>query len=294
MDSNPASATAGTPESLFSTAASRDPMAGSVVKLVLDFGPSERAVASGFLVKGRHGRFLATAFHNVSGGISPYGRFFQGLPPRLLQIEVWWDDALVGHFPTYAGGRSLFRVHHDPELRRQCDVAVVDYALLEANADVLLPPSFLEAAGVNEHPVGPVHGRVDDMFLPSGRDALVFGFPGGRDFAGGPIAVCCKIAAVPDARMPYVLLSGPTCTGCSGAVVVARDFGGYFAMGPQGPRRVLRELPVVDQWLGLYSGRLTRLFRNEQPGPRTIQVGVVWTAASILEIGENGTPDFLA
>ncbi|MHC1711390.1 MAG: hypothetical protein AB9872_04480 [Solidesulfovibrio sp.] len=293
MDTNPVSATAGTPEPLFNAAASRDPMAGSVVKLVLDFGPSERAVATAFLVKGRYGRFLATAFHNVSGGISPYGRFYHGLPPRLPRIEVWCGDVLVGHFPAYAGGRSLFRVHPDPEVRRQCDVAVVDYALLEANADAPLVASFLEAAGVNEHPVGSVHGRVDDMFLPAGRDALVLGFPGGRDFAGGPIAVCCKIAAAPDVRMPYVLLSGPTCTGCSGAPALARDFGGYFSLGPQGPRRVLRAVPVVDQWLGLYSGRLTRLLQNNQPGPHTIQIGVVWTAASILEIGENGTPDFL-
>jgi hypothetical protein len=268
-------------------------MTGSVARLVLDFGPSGRAVASACLVRGRRGRFLATAFHNVSGGVSPEDRFVLGLPPRPLRIEVWLGDLPVGQFVTYAGGQSLFRVHPDPEKRRQCDVAVVDYALLEANAEAPLPRPFLEAVGVNEPLPGPVYGRVEDMFLPSGRDALVLGYPGGRDFAGRPIAACCKIAAIPDAGMPYILVSGPTSSGCSGAPVVARDFGGYFALGPSGPRRIRRELAVADQWLGLYSGRLQRLFSTGQPGPRTTQIGVIWTAAMVLAIGDAGIPDFL-
>lgn len=269
----------------------REPMTGSVARLALDFGQSGRAVASAFLVKGRRGRFLATAFHNVSGGVSPGERFARNLRSRPLVLEIWLGDVWVGRFPTSVGGRSLFRVHPDPEVRRRCDVAVLDYPALAACAEVPLPQAFLDAPGINEHPCGPVHGRVEDMFLPAGRDALVLGFPGGRDFAGGPIAVCCQIAAAPDARMPYVLVSGPTSTGCSGAPAVARDFGGYLSLGPGGPRRSHGELAVVDQWLGLYSGRLTRL-QDDGARPGTTQIGVVWTAGLVLEIGDAGVPVF--
>jgi hypothetical protein len=266
-------------------------MATSVVRLVLDFGPAGRAVASGFLVMGRRGRFLATAFHNCSGGISPESRFGRERQPRPLSIEFWHDETQVGRFPTYVGGRSLFRVHPDPEVRRGCDVAVFDCDLLASLADPPLPPEFLDLPGINEHPPGSVHGRVEDMFLPSGRDALVLGFPGGRDFAGGPIAAGCKIAAAPKARMPYLLVSGPTSSGCSGAPVLARDFGGYLALGPSGPRPARPDLAVVDQWLGLYSGRLRRLHDDGTRAALT-QIGVVWTCGLVLDVGNEGVPDF--
>jgi hypothetical protein len=269
-----------------------DPLAGSVARLVLDRGPTARAVATAFLAKGRRGRFLATAFHNLSGGLAPGDRFAQGLPPRALDLEIHLGSLRVGRFASYVGGRSLFRVHPDPEIRRACDVAVLDFTALEACADAPLPGAFLDALGINEQPDGPGYGRVTDMFLPAGRDALVLGFPGGRDFAGTPLAVGCKIAAAPDPTMPYLPISGPTAQGCSGAPAVARDFGGYLALGPGGPQPAGGDLAVVDQWLGLYSGRLTRL-RNDGPGPGTIQIGVVWTAGLVLDIGDAGVPDFL-
>jgi len=276
------------------TSAHPDPLFDSVVRLFLDFGDAGQAVGSAFLVNGRHGRFIATAFHNLSGGISPFDRFHLDFPPRPLSIDVWYGGVRLGRFPTYAGGRSLFSVHPDREMRKQCDVAIIDYALLEANADAGLPRRFLEAKGVNEQSSDATHGYVQDMFLPAGRDALILGFPGGRDFAGRPIAVCCKLAAPPEAEMPYLLVSGPTYSGCSGAVAFARDYGGYFAETRSGLARAMRDHPVVDQWLGLYSGRLTSLRREEAEAPRTTQIGVVWTAGIIQEIGDHGVPDVLS
>ncbi len=269
-----------------------DPACAGVVRLTLDRAGEGRAVATAFLVRGARGRYLATAFHNLSGGLAPWARFGRGLVPGPVSFEAHLGELRIGRFAAYVGGRSLFRVHGDEEVRRGCDVAVLDVAVLEACADGPLPRAFFEAAAINEATGDPAHGRVEDMFLPAGRDALVLGFPGGRDFAGGPLAVGCKIAAVPDPAMPYVPVSGPTSRGCSGAPVVAREFGGYLALGANGPRRARTDLAVVDQWLGLYSGRLTRL-RDDGAGPATIQVGVVWTAGLVLEIGADGVPDFL-
>ncbi len=282
---------AGPPAALFA-GPGPDPAAAGVVRLVLDRGAAGKAVATAFLAWGGRGRFLATAFHNLSGGLTPQERFLGGQPPRPLSFEILLGGASVGRFPAYVGGRSLFRVHPDPEVRRSCDVAVLDFGALEALADAALPGSFLEAAGVNEPCPRPGHCRVADMFLPAGRGVLVLGFPGGRDYAGGPLAVACALAAAPDPAMPFLPVSGPTDRGCSGAPAVARDFGGYFALDRDGPRRDLAGLAVVDQWLGLYSGRLTRL-RFGGEGPATVQVGAVWTAGLVLEIGEAGVPDFL-
>ncbi|MTJ80193.1 MAG: hypothetical protein F8N37_04100 [Telmatospirillum sp.] len=274
-----------------------DPLTASVVRLVLHFGPDDRAVATGFLVAGRTGRFVATAFHNLSGGVSPYRRFALLEPPRPLEVEVWQGGDLIARFPTYAGGRSLFRVHRDPVMRAQCDIAAIDYGLLEANrAGGRLPDAFLATPGVNEPRTGPVYGRVRDMFLPAGRDVLVPGYPGGRDYAGRPIAVCCKIAAEPDDAMPFMLLSGPTSSGCSGAPVVARqcllpEGGGYFPAGAAAPARLPGDIRVIDQWLGLYSGRLTSVGHDGDRLPAVTQIGVAWTITLVRATGDDGVPD---
>ncbi|WP_428565194.1 MAG: hypothetical protein ACP59X_03730 [Solidesulfovibrio sp. DCME] len=280
------------PRPAFPAAPGADPATAGVVRLVLDRGAAGAAVATAFLVAGRRGRFLATAFHNLSGGLTPGERFLRGLPPNPLSFEVHLGAVRVGRFSAYVGGRSLFRVHPDPGLRGGCDVAALDFGVLEAVAGGPLPRAFLEAPAVNEAPAVPGHGQVTDMYLPAGRGVLVLGYPGGRDYAGRPLAVGCALAAAPDPAMPYLAVSGPTSRGCSGAPAVARDFGGYLALGPTGLGRARPGLAVADQWLGLYSGRLTRLGTGG-PGPATIQVGVVWTAGVVLETGEDGVPDFL-
>ncbi len=264
-----------------------------VVKLALDFGFKGWAVGTGFLLAGVNGPCVATAFHNCSGGISPMARFKGEARPNPLHIEMFFEGQRVARFAPYGKGCSLFRVHPDMERAGWCDVAVLDLDSLRhvqdengASSPFWTNPgiytTFAKCGGGD-------YALVTDMFLAAGHDALVFGYPGGRDFHESPIGVSCKIAALTEIKEPRLLLSGHTSAGCSGAPVVAREFGGYFSIGSSGLVRRCPDVPLVDQWLGLYSGRLENI--GAGPSARNTQIGVVWSARIVREVADMGVHD---
>jgi len=272
-----------------------DPVSSQVVKLVLDFGGGKYwAVGAGFMLSGPSGPFMATAFHNFSGGLSPAARFQGRQPPRPLQVELVFEGRTVARFAPYEKGRSLFRVHPHAQICGNCDVAVVDYDDLRAHAaEDGADSRFWELPGINAYGNGNCRGyrQVSDMYLSAGHDVIVFGYPGGRDFREGPIGVGCKIAAQAGQAEPCLLLSGHTSTGCSGAPAVARGFGGYIAMDEGGLVRKERDAPITDQWLGLYSGRLESV--GSGLGAKKTQIGVVWSSHTVMEVAEHGMRDNL-
>lgn len=271
-----------------------DPVSSQVVKLVLDFGGKFWAVGAGFIISCPKGRCVATAFHNFSGGLSPMARFQGGEPPRPLTVEAVFEGETVARFRPYSKGRSLFRVHPDALECGNCDVAVVDFDVLAAHAlEGCENSEFWSLPGINVCGNGRRRGyvQVSDMYLSAGHDVLVFGYPGGRDFREGPIGVGCKIAAQAGDDEPCILLSGHTSTGCSGAPAVARGFGGYISLDEEGLVRKQREVPIIDQWLGLYSGRLESV--GSGLGAKKTQIGVVWSSRTVLEVSCDGIHDTL-
>lgn len=264
--------------------------ASCVVKLILDFGHNSWAVGSGFLLPGMNGTCMATTFHNFSGGISPMARFKDGAMPNPLRIDLFYEGQRMAGFTPYGKDRSLFRVHPDMQASGWCDVAVLDLAELKTEQDEEEKNSnFWTHPGIDVSSApryNADYALVTDMFLAAGHDALVFGYPGGRDFHEMPIGVSCKIAALTEEKEPGLLLSGHTSAGCSGAPVVAREFGGYNSLGPSGLVRKNNSIPLVDQWVGLYSGRLENIGEGQLAG--NTQIGVVWSARTINEVATKG------
>jgi len=279
----------------------KDPVSACIVKLILTLEPNLWAVGTGFVLSGPEGPCLATAFHNLSGGISAQARFGAHIPPRPVLVDVVYAGESVAHFMPYADGKSLFRVHKNLMTRSgdyQCDVAVMDMALLRSHiTDKADDNPLWEQKGIcaMHADCADAYVQGEDMFLPAGRSVLVFGFPGGRDFNGQPIAVSGSIAAHDGDTAPYLLLSGHTSAGCSGGPVVAREFGGYFRHEKECLIRHTPSAPLVDQWIGLYSGRLEPAANaTANKGPQEItQVGVVWSAQTVRSVVQFGVCDRL-
>lgn len=276
----------------------KDPVSACIVKLILTLEPNLWAVGTGFVLSDPDGPCLATAFHNLSGGISSRTRFGAQIPPRPVLVEVMYAGETVARFMPYADGRSLFRVHKNLLTRSvddQWDVAIMDMDRLRGYmTDRADTNPLWEQRGINEMHADceDAYVQVEDMFLPAGRSALVFGFPGGRDFSGQPIAVSGSIAAHGGDTAPYLLLSGHTSAGCSGGPVVAREFGGYFRHEKECLIRHTPSAPLVDQWIGLYSGRLEPAATDNGPQEIT-QVGVVWSAQTVRSVVQYGVYDRL-
>ncbi|MCJ2163436.1 MULTISPECIES: hypothetical protein [unclassified Pseudodesulfovibrio] len=222
-------------------------------------------------------------------------RFKDREAPNPLRIELFYDGHHVASFSPYEKDRSLFRVHPDMEGAGWCDVAVLDLAdLRDKKKEEGENSPFWTHPGIDTSAAPPhsaAYALVTDMFLAAGRDALVFGYPGGRDFHEMPIGVGCKIAALTGAKEPGLLLSGHTSAGCSGAPVIARDFGGYHTLESAGLVRKHCEIPLVDQWLGLYSGRLENVGAGYHDG--NTQIGVVWSARIVNEVATTGIYEVL-
>ncbi|WP_147820147.1 hypothetical protein [Salidesulfovibrio onnuriiensis] len=269
-----------------------DPAAANVVRLVLTFGDSSQAIGTAFLVSGPDCPHLVTALHNFTGGVSAMARKRGDRAPRKVLVTMYHGPDKVAAFSPYQGTQGIFRMHPRPEENDWCDIASVSCdALREWAAPEALDHPFWELAGIDMPHTEKGYAQVEDMYLPTGKGALLFGFPGGRDYREHPIGVSCALAAgLP--RESYILLSGHMHAGCSGAPVVAREFGGYFALREDGPVRTLRDTPVVDQWLGLYSGRLLDMGAPGLASAET-QVGVVWTPELVREVVDRGVPDSL-
>ncbi len=280
--------------SLPATVPQADPALSQVVKLILHFGQHKKAVGAGFIFSCGAKTWLATTFHNLSGGISPMARFRDRAQPRPVMVDIVHQGKSVARFSPYAKGKSLFQVHPDPCGIGGCDVATLELeTLAEHKTDGAHNTLFWTLPGLDTTTCGAPdcdgYALVSDMFLPTGHDALVFGYPGGYDYRDHPIGVSCKIAAQAGDVEPCLLLSGHTTSGCSGAPVIAREFGGYFSLSSDGLKKRRPDTALVDQWLGLYSGRL----ENTGPGqqPHNTQIGVVWSALTAQEVARDGVRD---
>lgn len=263
---------------------------GCVVQLALNFGQSRWGVGAGFVVAGRNGPFVATAFHNLSGGVSVEERK-AGAYPNPVQVELYYEGREVAKFMPYVRQRSLFRMQDHPEKEKAgwCDVATLSLSTLaewKTKGDEDEP--FWSCPGIGADLESRDYALRDDMFLAAGRDTLVFGYPGGREYFGDPIGVGCKIASC-GGQEPQFLLCGPSSAGCSGAPVVARDFGGYWHKREGILERKSPHVPIVDQWLGLYSGRLESVGSSAERD--STQIGVVWSAQSVQMVAFAGTRD---
>lgn len=261
-----------------------DPMQHYLIKIIIDLGDDSWAVGSGFILYYKKTQYLVTAFHNVSGGISAEAHFKQKFPPRPSRIELYYADTLLLSFVPYVHNKSLFTVHPSATHLRGCDVATLNlHTIIPENT---ITPHWDNTLGFpldfcQNTPASP-HRIVTDMFLPAGSNALVYGYPGGRDYNGHPIAVGSKIAAH-DPNEPTILLSGYTSSGCSGGMVIARDTNGYLRITDNNQvTRALQSYPLVDQLLGVYAGRLEGLTTGSSSFIRT-HIGVVWTTQVILE-----------
>lgn len=261
-----------------------DPIQNYLIKIIIDLGDESWAVGSGFILYYKKTQYLVTAFHNLSGGISAEAHFKQKFPPRPSRIELYYADQLLLSFVPYVHNKSLFTVHPAATHLRGCDVATINLHTIIPEGITI--PNWNNTLGF---PIGstqetpePPHHIVTDMFLPAGSNALVYGYPGGRDYNGRPIAVGSKIAAY-DPNEPTILLSGYTSSGCSGGMVIARDTNGYLKTDSNNHlTRALNSYPLVDQLLGVYAGRLEGLTTGSSSFIRT-HIGVVWTTQVILE-----------
>lgn len=300
-----------------------DPIADATVKLVAydSGGAANGKVASGFIVEGNKGRFLITNYH-VLLGISPKARFENANPKFESEIEVWHGGVPIGRLRP--GVCQEYLVH--PNFRQiLCDIAAVPIDLFYPSplAKKGLGPNFLfegRADGFHlvdslngihkrEINIGVFHHQcVEDMFLPIGRDATVFGYPGAYEFNFSPIGVNTKIASDAYGDEPSLLLSGPVYKGCSGAPVSARSIGGYQAfrernqLGLGGSESLVYAIEIeygavalADQILGIYSGRLSA--KDDEPNVAIdggLGIGQVWKWRLVLEVMEEGIVDRLA
>lgn len=270
-----------------------DPMQQHLVKIVISLAEDQWGVGSGFIVRLKNRQYLVTAFHNLSGGISCEARFKHNIPPRSSNIELYYYDKFIFSFSPYKAGKSLFTVHPSPVACDFCDIAILDICTMLgtkstsplSNNVIGLP---IESVSL-PHPFSPHHHLVDNMFLTTGSNVLIYGFPGGRDYYGAPIGVGSKIAAYsPTARQ--ILLSGYTTTGCSGGMVIARKTNDTSQLestlkdGTQSPPLIL------DQLLGIYAGRLEGLEAESSQIART-HIGIIWNVQTILESITAGRSD---
>ena len=295
-----------------------DPVMQRIVRLVAYMTPdrSDRpSVATGFIMERDGERFLISNYH-VFTGLSPERRFLGHHPKVPAVIEIWNFGVPVAD--VYVGTDYL--VH--PDLRNSlCDIAAYNLSKAKdpekgephqnfgrifnrrVNALKLIAP--LDAPYCAEDGVE-MHRFVGDAFVPISRDATVFGYPGGIDFDSYAVGVNTKIASSFYSPLPYFLVSGTTYKGCSGGPVVARSIGGYLALklarqeefrrGWASSYRVCHEeatVPIVDQLIGIYSGRLLNLAEMNETGNEEGAgfIGKVWHWRLVKELLEMGIPD---
>lgn len=264
-----------------------DPIHKHLIKIVIHLGREQWAVGSGFVIRYRNKQYLVTAFHNVSGGVSAEARFNHNMPPRPTQVELYYEGQLLLSFLPYASRRSVFLIHPQAKYIGYCDVAVMDLSITISNlsgnalwSDTVGLQLQADASSTQKN----AHQLVSDMFMPVGSNVIVYGFPGGRDYKGHPIGVGSKLAACSPEK-PLMLLSGYTSSGCSGGLTLARDINGYNQLTDNCTlTRNLTGTPVVDQWLGVYAGRLEGLEAGEESGIIRTHIGVVWRSKTILEL----------
>lgn len=272
--------------------------------------------ATGFLIEHDGKRYLVSNYH-VFTGQSPDRRFSGASPNIPAVIEVWWFGVPVADI--FVGTDYL--VH--PKLRELlCDIAAFP---MDKCKEPLKGEPYMKTCRLYNNRVGAMsyvepinapasshggpqrHTFVQDTFLSISADTTIFGFPAGVGFNGSAVGINTKLASQVYSDLPYFLVSGTAYSGCSGAPVSARSFGGYRALIPPDVDSVkggLRswsqyytcayqdlKLPIIDQLIGIYSGRMI--------GPAETSVAErgwgflcqVWKWQFVIETIENGVPD---
>ncbi|MFK4765230.1 hypothetical protein ACI3L3_10690 [Desulfobaculum sp. SPO524] len=274
-------------------ASSDDPARDSVVRIILNLGDAGHAVGSGFVVAGPGGPSVITAFHSLSGGVCLRERLRAKTMPPPMRGSIRHGAEVIAEFPLYQRGISIFLRHPAPERANWCDVACIPFDTLTLYAvGASRAARFWSLPGIDLPRVDDGATLVDDMAVPVGKPVLLYGYPGGRDFWGAPIGVSATIAAHAPERS-FLLISGDMDMGCSGAPAMAREFGGYMRSAQDGPQHVASRTPIVDQWLGMYSGRLYAVDAARQVTQHETSVGVVWTPETIRDVITDGVPDVL-
>lgn len=298
-----------------------EPITTRVVQLQAYWDADRRespAYATGFLVEHDGKRYLVSNYH-VFTGQSPDRRFNGAHPKVPAVIEVWWwgvplADIFVG---------TDYVVH--PNLRTLlCDIAAFPldksrepikgesrfsgtFRLYNRRCASLTQIEPIDAIASSHD--GPTrHIFVQDKFLSVSSDTTIFGFPAGIDFDGYAVGINTKLASQFYCDSPYFLISGTAYSGCSGAPVVARSFGGYQALTPPDIDRVKGvvgrtasrhythayqdlKVPIIDQLVGIYSGRMLGPVEKGAEERGWGFVCQVWRWSLVIETIRNGIPD---
>ncbi len=294
-----------------------DPIPRRIVQLLAYRDANLRenpAYATGFLIERSGKRYLVSNYH-VFTGQSP-DRRFKGAQPRIpAVIEVWSFGVPVADI--YVGADYI--VH--PNLRTLlCDIAAFP---LEQCKEPIKGAPYMKNSRLYNNRVTSLngvesidtplvyapsrHAFVQDTLLSVSSDTTVFGFPAGIDFNGYAVGRNTKIASQFYGDSPYFLVSGTSYSGCSGAPVSARSFGGYQSLVPPDQDRVKGKLrawseyytytyqdikvPVIDQLIGIYSGRMIGPIDRLVEEPGASFVCQVWKWWLVIETVTNGVPD---
>ena len=245
-------------------------MAGSIAVpsvqslfLELRFRGQVLGTATGFVVCGKHGYYLVTNRHNVTGRHQDTGK-------PLSKMAGVPDEVAIQHNALGALGSwtktveplftdSIPRWYEHPRLGSKADFVALPLSQL---AGIQIYPYDLA------NPGPPIHvGPADSV--------SVVGFPFGRSVAGY-VAIWASgfLASEPDLdydQLPVMLIDCRTRPGQSGSPVIAHRSGG---MVPTiGGGSAVYSGPVT-RFLGIYSGRI----QHES------DLGFVWKASALAEL----------
>jgi hypothetical protein len=257
----------------------------------LDRQGNEIAPATGCFLRSESRVFLATNWHVASGYNPETGHALVG------HQETWslrvlgrvTSDGINSKPETFdvavrdSSGDRLWLEH--PALGRAVDVAAVDIT------DLLKFQLEKDVHCANDDI------KHKDYIIGPGDNVFVLGYPKGISAGRNlPIWKRASIASelVPDADgLPRFLIDASTTDGMSGSPVLFRGehykvpndelpFGEHgYSMGK-----------TIQEFLGIYSGRISKLATELKNDPAAAQIGFVWSAKAVVEVLTQRAADY--
>ena len=245
---------------------------------------TELAIASGFFWSYKLDFYLITNWHNVTGWDRANNRSLSAFAaqPTHLNVPLLRKSNQTDLDQTFA-----VRNRHDVALYGEDGKPVwLEHPTYGSEVDVVA----LKIAPLDDEIISKPINMLDDFvdFEPYvGDDVFVLGYPGGID-GGHELAIWKRgsIASQPYVdigELPKLLIDTATRRGMSGSPVIARRSGLTVPRGVSDPATLSGETIIgqADTFLGIYSGRVG-------DDPLGLQLGIVWKAAVLDEIVQNG------
>lgn len=236
------------------------------------------AVATGFVVVNGSRHFLVTNRHVVTGRHQETNELLSqvGAPDEL---EIWFprSEAKSAGVEWVTRYEDLFQDGHrrwfeHPALGERADVVVLPLDTSPDSELATIPYDLKPGPRLRCGPSDPVS---------------VIGFPFGTT-AGGKFAVWATgfVASEPPVdwnELPVFLISCRTREGQSGSPVIAYRTSG-FAYFDQGTVEVVNATDPIYSFLGVYSGRVTRIIDGKVDERCDSDLGIVWKESVVLDI----------